>query len=425
MEEIKRISKSYFILISIFLIIMFLSYSIPNKRIKWHVADSVKQLETEGVYPSVFFNTIAARLDNYTDSIMLNVAVHANNSNPIKSSMINPYRLAIESGENSRVDDLKIAIEEKDKSYETTYSRYWHGYLGILRPLLLVFDYTEIRFLNMCVLFILFLIVNMLLKKELGISFMISFFFSMMLSMFIIVPMSLQFSSMFYVMLIGMIFLLTNYKEVNNKKLGTCLFFIIGGVTSFLDFLTAPLITLGIPLVTYIMLKQDKNKTFISNTIDIIKNCISWGIGYISIWISKWILGSIITGENLFIEATNRVAMRTSSDMGDGVSFNIPNVLKSNFDMIFNDINIHLFILIIISYLILAILFSKNIKHILKVSPVLLVTIIPVMWYILTLNHSGIHFWFTYRSLSIGIFSMLAFLSYCIDMKKLKIKFRL
>ena len=423
MSELKRISKIYCILVVTFLVIMSLSYSIPNKRISLHVEDSVNQLEIEGVYPSVFFNTRASRLDNYTDSIMLNIAAHADNSSPIKSSMKNPYRLAKEPGENSRVDDLKIAMESKEKSEEVTYSRYWHGYLGILRPLLFVFDYTEIRFLNMCVLYMLFLIVNMLLKKELGIGFMISFFFTMMLSMFIIVPMSLQFSSMFYVMLIAMIFVLTKYKEINDKKWGTCLFFIIGGATSFLDFLTAPLITLGIPLITYIMLTQDNNKTFIINTIEIIKNCVSWGVGYISIWVSKWIFGSLITGENLFLEAAGRVAMRTSSDMGDGVSFRILDVLKSNFNMMINENSIHLLILLLLCYAILAVVFSKNIKDILKVSPVLAVGIIPVVWYCLTLNHSGIHFWFTYRNLSICIFSMLGFLSYSIDMKRLNIKF--
>ena len=275
----------------------------------------------------------------------------------------------------------------------------------------------------MCVLYMLFLVVNILLKKELGIGFMISFFFTMMLSMFIIVPMSLQFSSMFYVMLIAMIFVLTKYKEINNKKWGTCLFFIIGGAKSFLDFLTAPLITLGIPLITYIMLTQDNNKTFISNTIEIIKNCVSWGVGYISIWVSKWIFGSLITGENLFLEAAGRVAMRTSSDMGDGVSFRILDVLKSNFNMMINENSIHLLILLLLCYAILAVVFSKNIKDILKVSPVLAVGIIPVVWYCLTLNHSGIHFWFTYRNLSICIFSMLGFLSYSIDMKRLNIKF--
>lgn len=423
MNELKRISKTYCILVITFLVIMSLSYSIPNKRISLHVEDSVNQLEIEGVYPSVFFNTRASRLDNYTDSIMLNIAAHADNSSPIKSSMKNPYRLAKEPGENSRVDDLKIAMESKEKSEEVTYSRYWHGYLGILRPLLFVFDYTEIRFLNMCVLYMLFLIVNMLLKKELGIGFMISFFFTMMLSMFIIVPMSLQFSSMFYVMLIAMIFVLIKYKEINHKKWGACLFFIIGGATSFLDFLTAPLITLGIPLITYIMLTQDNNKTFIINTIEIIKNCVSWGVGYISIWVSKWIFGSLITGENLFLEAAGRVAMRTSSDMGDGVSFRILDVLKSNFNMMINENSIHLLILLLLCYAILAVVFSKNIKDILKVSPVLAVGIIPVVWYCLTLNHSGIHFWFTYRNLSICIFSMLGFLSYSIDMKRLNIKF--
>ena len=54
-----------------------------------------------------------------------------------------------------------------NKHYKAqSYSRYWDGYLEILRPLLVLFSYTEIGFLNMCALFMLFIIVNIFIKKD-------------------------------------------------------------------------------------------------------------------------------------------------------------------------------------------------------------------------------------------------------------------
>ena len=52
-----NLGKIYISLMAIFIIIMTVSYIIPNKRIDWHVSESVAQLKSEGVYPRPFFNT--------------------------------------------------------------------------------------------------------------------------------------------------------------------------------------------------------------------------------------------------------------------------------------------------------------------------------------------------------------------------------
>src|SRR5699024_5922954 len=80
----------------------------------------------------------------------------------------------------------------------------------------------------------------------------------MMMTMFIIVPMSLQFSSMFYIMFISMIVLLLYHEKIEENNLELYIFFVIGSITSFLDLLTVPLISLGIPLTTYMLLIQNK-----------------------------------------------------------------------------------------------------------------------------------------------------------------------
>lgn len=74
-------------------------------------------------------------------------------------------------------------------------------------------------------------------------------------------------------------------------------FLIIGMLTSFFDFLTYPLFTLGMPLILISVLGTFSS---VQKLCDIVKNSIFWGIGYGGMWCGKWMVGSILTGDNLF-----------------------------------------------------------------------------------------------------------------------------
>ena len=413
-NNVFNLLKIYICLITTFLIIITVSYMIPNKRINWHVSESMAQLNTEGVYPRPFFNTASAQLDNFTDAWMLNLSISADNKHPLKSALENPHRVLPEydEGKIDKVQNLDMSINTNDYKIQS-YSRYWHGYLGILRPLLVLFSYTEIRFLNMCALFMLFIIVNSLINKKLGAKIMASFFISMMMVMFIIVPMSLQFSSMFYIMFISMIVLLLYHDKIEKNNLEIYLFFIIGSITSFLDLLTVPLISLGIPLITYISLI--KNKTIASNTIKIIKNSIIWAIGYGITWASKWVIATIILKKNIISDAINQILSRTSGSSNTTV-FTAKSVITSNMDIMFTGF-ITKILLIILAIGIIAFIFSrKDLKEIIKIVPILLIGLFPFVWYIVLKNHSQIHCWFTYRNLSVSVYAILVFIGESIDL---------
>lgn len=432
MKQIKRIGSIYISLIVLFVLTMTISYMIPNKKIEGHVRESLEQLNSEGVYPKVGFNTHAAQLDNFTDSWMLDIALSSDNKHPLKSSLENPYRVASEfrAGKITQVENLNKVVNEKN--YEkNTYSRYWHGYLVILRPLLLFLNYTELRFINICCLFLLFIIANNLIKKKLGIKIMLSFFISIMMSMFIIIPMSLQFSSIFYIVFISTIVMLIYDEIIKEKNLGIYIFFIIGSITSFLDLLTVPVVTLGIPLVIYILMIQKKQmssnsiklddiqiKTGIDNIIEIIKNSIIWGIGYGTTWASKWIIATIVLKENIITNALNQISSRTSDTSGELI-ITTKNVIDANKELMYTDFIIKMAIILFIAWIICLVLYRKKSAEIINIAPILIIALMPYVWYMVLKNHSYIHFWFTYRNLSITTFAILAFMSYVLDTKKI------
>ncbi|RDY23285.1 hypothetical protein CHF27_009070 [Romboutsia maritimum] len=413
----------YVLLIATFLTTMSISYSIPNKRIRWHVGESLEQFQTEGIYPRVLSTSVANQLDNFTDAWMLNLALAADNNSPIKSALENPHTIVGRPGENDKIQNLEKSITMPGHTTKESYSRYWHGYLTILRPLLLFFSYSEIRFINTCVLFLLFMTVSYLLKKKLDLKIMLSFFLSMMLVMFSIVPLSLQFSSMFYVMFIAMITVLLLYEKIDENKLSVYLFFIIGSVASFLDLLTVPLITLGIPLTTYILLiqksKKNKLRSGMSNLLEIIKSSIIWALGYGIVWASKWVIASLVLKQNVIKDAISQILVRTSAT-GSKEVLTTMDVIKFNWELIFNDFTMKIFVVILVIWVVMMILFRKDIEMIIKCLPILLIGLMPFVWYAVLKNHSQLHCWFTYRNLSVTVFSIISFMMYSIDEEKIK-----
>ena len=418
-----NILKIYITLIIIFVVSMFATYSIPNDSIKLSVKESVAQLEQEGIYPKLFFGSRAAQLDNFTDSWMLNLAFTPNGKDIINSSLSNIYT-NMDAEDN--IKNLSEAVENQKDGRVSSYSRYWHGYLTILRPLLVFLNYTQIRFLNVCILFGLFLIVSYLLKKKLGPGIMLSFFMTMMLSMFIIVPISLQFSSVFYIMFISCIIVLTLYEYINKNNYLKYVFFIIGSITSFFDLLTTPIITLGIPLTIWILLdinNEKENKNILSRIFEIVRISILWAIGYGMTWASKWVIASIALEKNVVKEALDQILFRTSSTYGE-IKLSSLSVIKNNLLLAFDSIPLKMIILLFIAWIVVFILYKKKYIEIVKSVPLLLIALMPIVWYIVLKNHSSIHFWFTYRSLAVSIFALMSYMFFSIDEDKIKLKFK-
>ena len=160
-----------------YVLLLTLVFLIPDKGIQGHREEALSYIEEEGEYPKPFFESASARLDNVTDHIMIQ-KTQPESENVLISAM-NP-----------------------------TYARYWHGYLVFLRPLLLFFDYFQIRFLGYCVsTTLLFLLFGLVLKHE-GWGVSMALAASAILVRFIVVPVSLQFASSFNVMLIFCIWVL-------------------------------------------------------------------------------------------------------------------------------------------------------------------------------------------------------------------------
>ena len=94
-----------------------------------------------------------------------------------------------------------------------SYSRYWHGYMVILKPLLLFLNLTEIRQLNLFVILAEFVIIAILMYRRRVIEYLAPFVLAIAFLNPITVSSSLQNSTSYHMMMAAVIVLLSFWEK--------------------------------------------------------------------------------------------------------------------------------------------------------------------------------------------------------------------
>lgn len=210
---------------------------------------SAQTLANEGLRYEAIDGYHASRLDDFTDAIMIGNAV-LTTEDLVESAMTARH---FAGGET--IGTLMRYLDGEDVPTES-YARYWHGYLAALKPLLMVMNLNSIRVLNMYAQLALVLWTGGAVVRR-GLSRHVLALFAAYASLCpAAVMQSLQYSTAFYVAFGAMAVLLWTDGRMNDA-----LFFMaVGMLTSFVDFLTYPIATLGLPLAARMALRQKQEK---------------------------------------------------------------------------------------------------------------------------------------------------------------------
>lgn len=418
MKKIRCITKYsivYIISIILFIILLIATSSFPASWIEENVKKSANILKEETNFKEVktLFKTIY--MDNHTDSLMVNTAYSIDNLNPFYSAFIArknyiPGKTKIIYEETVGELGYSEEYKERDQSGELydivngkvlesfEYSRYWHGYLILLRPLLIFFNVKEIRILLTILICILGVIVLYLIGKKINIITGIIFFISLTSVNYWYMGISLQGSWIFIISMVFAIIILRNNKKIKNFPM---MFFIIGILTNFFDFLTVPILTLGIPLIIYFLM-QENNTEFIKIIKKIMQISISWLLGYALTWLGKWILLQMIFDKNIFDIVLKQILYRMSC-FSNKENINYIEVLLENYKWTMGTTFINLMVIYLYTFVKLFKNKTIKIKITLKIFPYFLISLVPFIWYFVVRNHSYNHAFFTYRNLLLTI----------------------
>ena len=108
------------------------------------------------------------------------------------------------------------------------------------------------------------------------------------------------------------------------------LFFACGMCINFMDFLTYPIVTLGVPLIALLLLSlKDDRVNFLTGLRKIIICSVLWTAGYAVSWTTKWILASVVLKKNVLLDAAGQAAFRIAGDAEQAA--NHREALRANF----------------------------------------------------------------------------------------------
>ncbi len=376
--------RTFLIIITFFSLGMIITYLIPNRCLNDHYHKSINQIEKEDTYASFLFGSDASVMDNFTDKMMIDTAMISENYH-----------------------DLFTAAFDNNG-----YPRYWNGYLMTLRPALTQFSYQQIRYINMIVLLLLFCFSFSDIRSEFGSVMAFGFAVSIIMCFLVFIAESLQYFSVFTILFFEIIFICRSAKREMGIDPGIPLF-IAGMAVNFFDLLTAPLITLGIPLILILSRKAaDKDSYHFGEMIkDMTLLSVSWGAGYALCWAAKWAAGSLILGSNIFSDALNTAKFRIGGNEVYPVDRMM--MLKLNANTYYFAKGHKPFALIAFSiFILLADLFRSHKKIRTGISAAtLLIGMLPYFWYLIFSNHSQLHYFYTYRIQSITLFAVFAAIS--------------
>lgn len=396
-KNFKKIVVSYikFWVVGIicFWLLMIMVSSIPNEKIMNNTEAAIEGLTHENdLNPEYFFGTDACTADDFSDRAM--------------------YRRAKQAGEPGNAWEGAMV---------PGYTRYWHGYLTYLRPLSLFFGFEQIRYIHMFLFNILLTIVLVKLKENMGWGVSICLLLSFTMVYMILAPVSFQFYTCFMLTLIGILGVL--YFEKKSQITMTKWFLLLGMLTNFLDYLTFPIMTLGIPLIVLLLLKIRKQSLPGSVWRVFFFNTLLWSIGYIFTWVSKWVLAALVLKTDVYYEVVSKIIERTVGGGEENVQR--LEMYKLNIKTLFlasekKGIILFLLFVLLVGIVVYLVFRKKHPRKFGVYLPVLCVGLFPYIWYGILVEHSQMHYWFTYRAQAVTIFGILVIYTDMLQKKNLR-----
>lgn len=397
-------------------LLLVLVYTIDTDRMQYNAGESAKAFAQEGMYPQLQQN-YSSQLDSYTDALMILTAIHHTDENAWQAAINNERKII---GEYSPEEVIQLIFFENAEAEDVEYSRYWHGYLLFLKPALCFLSYKEIRYFVMAIEILLFAVLVGLLAKR-NDRFVLPIALTWLFLNPVSTMMSLQFCYVTIIAFLGAI--IVAFLEGRKKETGLYfygnVFMIVGATTSYMDLLTFPLVTLGIPLAIWIALRymREKEQSFKNSNMRRILQTIYlsafWTIGYGGFWTLKWIIGNIVTGRDVIGRAFEQVGLRSGGlDAAAEVSFG------TTMKHVIWDANNYFMIFFAAFAVVSVVLFWKNKKENANhsfshakwiweyVIPLCIVSFYPLVWYRVVYQHTYCHFWFTYRELAITVLTL-------------------
>ncbi|MBD5542817.1 MAG: hypothetical protein HDR01_00880 [Lachnospiraceae bacterium] len=383
---------------AICMVFLFLASCLPQKYIQDGSEKSAEYFMEQELFPCLKKGMQNTKYDNYADCLLFHIAYQMDAKKPFPS-MIKAVYYDYPQGQVN--EDFHAAVFEGKKA-NTTYFRYWHGAVCLLRPLLCIWSVWGIRkALGVCLL-LLNVALGILLWKKGQKGLFCIYFLSLLCVKIWIVAFSIEYI-MAFILMTAMIICFIFCEKAENWKIFQ-LSIISGVLTCFFDFLTVETVTITVPLLFLAVMKQNEGRlaSWKKEIGFATASCFFWGLSYGGMFFGKWLLAAAMMGKRVLGEVADTAGYRIAHGEGDGIFLRLYHAAAYNISCLFGDGEISVWI-ISACLAAMAVLIWKGgtFQRLL-----LCLGMVPYLRFLILSGHSMEHYFFTYRAQIITIMAV-------------------
>lgn len=308
----KKNAICLFITVGVCVSLLVATSCIPTSFIAENAKESSVYFAREKLFKPIKMGQKTTTCDFYAECILVNMAYRLDRSHPFTSAIKAEYVQNEKENVNVTFKKCMFSAEENENADVRNYSRYWHGSLVLLKPLLMIGDIRVVKNILTVILCIIFALNLYILYQKQFKSAALYYVLG-----FLVVQGYVVFHGFSYIMnflIVNVLLLLIESRWIQSEDGFLCLITTSGVITSFFDFLTTETITLTLPVVMYLLMREkgtEKQKGEQVNPIRIAGwSIVCWGIGYSFMFLLKWILVYLFLGKDEFVGSIQQVNMR-------------------------------------------------------------------------------------------------------------------
>ena len=386
--------------------------AVPDKSINDNLLKSSEKLAAKSPHGTSIGSIYHGIQDNYADAVLLGVAANMSSDNIVEAAIDTKY---YDDGYGPAVG-IKATLNGKQANND--YTRYWHGSLILVRPLLALTDIDGIRIILSVIISLLIALNIFIMIRRKHIAACVIFGVSAVLIQFWFVFTTIEYMSVFIIMLA----VLPLYvKFADNTRTLVIISAGVGTLTAFADFLTAETLTLLVPLTVAFFIVAEKGEKP-NNKKSLLRSAAcaaAWVDAYLLTFVAKWLAASALLGRNMSEVAVAAAAERFSG-MEDEITSPIElffSSLGANFSMLspvsdkINVIAILIWIAVFAAVCVFIYRSNKRTHNLPKIT-MIIIAAVPVVRFCVLMNHSYLHNFFTYRALMPSIMAILGLMWY-------------
>lgn len=395
-------------------LLLVLVFLLPVRWARGHAEESLYQMAEimEDPEGSEGRKAIVRIKENFTDFLMVQNALEKVEGRSALEHAMNIFHHDLQDETTWLTEESLKAFLRRgtDGMYLKNYSKYWHGYLVYLKPLLMCMSWEHVEIFLVCVqIALLIATVALAFFRRagwLGLGVVCAFLFMKPMRMWF----SLAMSVCCMITLVGILVLLAFRQKIRRKKWHEEVFLLIGMATAYLDFLTYPVVTLGLPLCVWLVQDMEEESLWTKKLKKAFWVCACWVAGYVGMWGMKWVTAEVLCRTGTLRDAVWSVIFRTSPLDGYGSFFSgierTYGAVLQQYDSVWYGMG---FAAIAASALVSAVwcfVKARNTGWGATVACLAVTALFPFGWLVLTQNHTAIHCVFTFRIMGVTVMAL-------------------